>query len=112
MLGYGMVIAYAGSVALQFLIRDSDNHIVAFGALTLALIVGALLWAWRTDNRPALWIAYTTFSIEIFSLYIKKLGTLMGTSAFFLVAGLLVIALAAIAYRLHAKTPRNAGAAA
>lgn len=70
-------------------------------AATLATLVVTLMWAWRTDNRAALWIAYAAFSVEIFALYIKKLGTLMSTSAFFLIAGLLVAALAAAALRLH-----------
>ena len=74
---------------------------VTLGVLTLAALIGALAWAWRTGNRPALWLAYTGFSIEILALYAKKLGTLMGTSAFFLVTGLMVIALSALAYRLH-----------
>ena len=61
----------------------------------------ALAWAWRTENRTALWIAYAVFSVEIFSLYLKKIGTLLGTSLFFLVMGLIVAVLAVIAFRLH-----------
>ena len=101
MLGYGMIIAFFGLMALQFGESRSDSGLFFLGVLTLAVLIGALAWAWRTGNRPALWLAYTGFSIEILALYGKKLGTLMGTSAFFLVTGLMVIALSALAYRLH-----------
>jgi uncharacterized membrane protein len=106
MLGYGMVIAFAGMFALQFFKRTDDAGLLVYGVVTLAALIGALVWAWRTENRPALALAYTGFSIEIFALYIKKLGTLMNTSAFFLVTGLLVIALSAAAFRLHAAVPK------
>ena len=106
MLGYGMAIAFAGSMALQFVTRTDNSQLLALGALTLAALVGTLIWAWRTDNRPALWLAYTAFSIEVFALYVKKLGTLINTSLFFLIAGVLVAVLAATAYRLH-QTPRE-----
>src|SRR4029077_8558641 len=104
MMSYGMMIAFAGLIALQFFENAKGGRLVVLGALTLALLLAVLSWAWRTENRPALWLSYTAFSIEIFSLYINKLGTLMGTSAFFLVAGLLVVALSGLAYYLHART--------
>ena len=101
MLGYGMAIAFAGLFALQFIENAGDGRLLMLGALTLGLLIGALVWAWEKENKPALWLAYAAFSIEIFALYVQKLGTLMSTSAFFLVAGLLVVALSAIAYHLH-----------
>ena len=48
-----------------------------------------------------MWIAYACFTIEVFSLYIKKVGTLLGTSGFFLVTGLMVAAFAYAAWRLN-----------
>ena len=106
MLGYGMVLAYIGLFAIQFIPRGifsstSSPNLWLWALLTLALILGALWWAWQTENRAALWIAYTAFSIEIFVLYLTKIGSLMGTSAFFFITGLLVIALSVVAYRLH-----------
>jgi uncharacterized membrane protein len=111
MLGYGMAIAYAGLFAMQFLERVSNGRLLLLGAVTLALLVAALAWAWKTENRAALWLAYIGFAIEVFSLYVKKLGTLMSTSLFFLVAGLLVVAFAAVAYRLHGRASHTVGAA-
>jgi uncharacterized membrane protein len=107
LLRYGMIITFAGLYAMQFFERAIGITSLFLGVLTLAAIIGALAWAWKTENRQALGLAYVGFSIEIFSLYIKKLGTLMSTSAFFLITGLLVIALAAVAFRLHASVPKS-----
>jgi uncharacterized membrane protein len=98
---YGFIIAYAGAFALQFIADQKGGHTLLLAALTLTVILGALAWAWYTDNRGALWVAYGVFSLEIFALYVKKIGTLLGTSVFFMMTGLMVAALAAIAYRLH-----------
>ena len=50
-----------------------------------------------------LWLGYVGFSFEILAIYSKTIGTLLNTSLFFLVAGLIVAGLAAMAYRLHAQ---------
>jgi uncharacterized membrane protein len=111
MLIYGSIIAYAGAFALQFIADQQGDHTLLLGVLTLVAILGTLAWAWHTDNRGALWVAYAMFSVEIFALYIKKIGTLLGTSVFFLMSGLMVAALATIAYRLHSGTRARLGVA-
>lgn len=114
LLSYGMVLAYVGLFVVQFvprgLLSGSTAHNIWFPAIiTLGLILGALWWAWKTENRSALWIAYGAFSIEIFALYLRKVGSLMGTSLFFFITGLLVIALSVVAYRLHNAQTRAVG---
>jgi uncharacterized membrane protein len=104
LLGYGMTIAFAGLFALQFIEKTTDRGLLALGAFTLALLIAALAWGWAKGHRAALWLAYCGFSVEIFALYAKKLGTLMSTSAFFLVAGLMVVALSVLAYQVHNRT--------
>jgi uncharacterized membrane protein len=113
MLCYGLGLAFAGIFALQFMTGSiSTVRLLMLGALTLLALIAVIFWAWRTDNRAALWIAYSAFSIEIFALYVNKLGSLMDTSAFFLIAGLMVIALANVAVRLHrAQTLNTVGSA-
>lgn len=101
---YGFFIAFVGSLGLQFVADHRGTLTLPLGALTLLAIIGVLVWAWRSDNRAGLWLAYAAFSIEIFSLYVKKIGTMLGTSAFFLVTGLLLAGLAWAAFRLHGKT--------
>jgi uncharacterized membrane protein len=105
MLDYGMGIAFAGLFALQFIDSPSDRGLLMLGAVTLGLLVAALAWAWFKENRAALWLAYIGISIEIFALYVRKLGTLLSTSAFFFVAGLLVVVLSGVAYHMHSRAP-------
>jgi uncharacterized membrane protein len=71
--------------------------------LVLALVVASIFWGLKAGNRGALWLGYIGFSVEILAIYMKTIGTLLNTSLFFLVAGLIVSALAAVAYRLHAR---------
>jgi uncharacterized membrane protein len=101
--GYGMVIAFAGFWALQFVERPSPGGLAALALLTLALLIAAVWRGWRTQHQSALWLGYAGFSLEILSLYFKTIGSLLGTSLFFLVAGVVVSALAWLAYRLLAK---------
>jgi uncharacterized membrane protein len=117
---YGLVAAFAGLYNMQFLEGkvfygtqdvDSIQRLVLLAVLALAVLLGAMLWALHTDNRGALWLAYTGFAIEIFTLYVRTFGSLLNTSLFFLVAALLVSGLAWAAYRLHQRNaPKGAAA--
>ena len=71
--------------------------------LALAGLLAAMYWALHTGNRGALWIGYAAFATEIYALYWRTLGTLLDTSLFFLVAAMLVSALAWVAYLLHQR---------
>jgi uncharacterized membrane protein len=117
---YGLITAFAGLYNMQFIegrilygSQDvgSIQRLVLLAILALAMLLGAMLWALSSDNRGALWLAYTGFAIEIFTLYVRTFGTLLNTSLFFLVAALLVSGLAWAAYRLHQrKGPTGAAA--
>jgi uncharacterized membrane protein len=118
---YAVATACAGLVNVQF-IEDvmfgsvasklSLGQFIALAALTLGLLVAAMYWALRTDNRGALWVGYAAFAVEIFAIYVRMLGTLLNTSLFFLIAALIVSALAWAAYRLHQRQLSATGAAA
>ena len=110
MLGYATIIAYAGLWALQFAPgwwwhadQESLGGLVLLAMLTLALLVAAIWWGMKTGHRGVLWIAYSAFSIEVLSIYAKKFGSLLDTSLLYLVTGLIVAALAYMAYRLHGE---------
>ncbi len=118
---YGLIVAFAGLYILQFIDelsfyggkQDSASiqRLVLLAILTLALLLGAMLWALSADNRPALWLAYSGFAVEIVTLYLRTFGTLLNTSLFFLIAAAIVSLLAWAAYRLHQrKTPTEAAA--
>lgn len=109
-LGYAAGVSYAALFALQFIEEPSTSWLIMMAAVSLVLLVGAIVFALRTGNRGLLWFAYTAFSIEVMALYFKSVGTLLGSSLFFFTAGLVVIALAFIAYRLHARSETQRGA--
>lgn len=109
---YGLVITLAGLLALQFVEDPPLDVFTLLAALALALVIGAIFWGLRHGNRGALWLGYVGFSIEILAVYAKTIGTLLNASLFFLLAGLIVSALAAVAYRIHARAePQAQGAA-
>jgi uncharacterized membrane protein len=100
---YGMTIAFAGLFALQFIESVTLDHLILLAILALALVLGGIGYGLRSGSGVMLWLGYAGFSIEVLGLYFKTVGTLLGSSLFFLSAGAIVIALAAIAYRLHAR---------
>jgi uncharacterized membrane protein len=117
---HAVAVAFAGLFTIQFIddgliavrTKLTVGQFSALAGLTLALLVAAMFWALRTDNRGALWVGYIAFAVEIFSIYVKMLGTLLNTSLFFLVAALIVSGLAWAAYRLHQRQGPLAEAAA
>jgi uncharacterized membrane protein len=117
---YAVAIAFAGLFTIQFLdgliapngAKLTLADLMALAGLTLVLLVAAMYWAVRTDNRGALWVAYVAFAAEILMLYLIMLGSLINTSLFFLSAAVIVTALAWLAYRLHRRQTPATGAAA
>jgi uncharacterized membrane protein len=100
---YGLFIVLAGLWALQFWEEPPLDMFTLLAVIALAILIGAIFWGLRSHNRGALWLGYVGFSVEILAIYSKTIGTLLNTSLFFLVAGLIVSGLAAFAYRLHAR---------
>ncbi len=109
-LGYAMVAAFAGSYGMQFFENPALPELVLLAALTLALLLAAVVYGLRTGLRAIVWLGYSGFSAEILTLYFNTVGSLLGSSLFFLVAGLIVIALAGLAWRLHQAEERQLGA--
>jgi uncharacterized membrane protein len=117
---YAVAVAFTGLFHMQFIndlfdprvARLTLGEFVALAGVTLALLVAAMFWALRTDNRGALWVGYAAFAVEIFAIYVRMLGTLLNTSLFFLIAALIVSGLAWAAYRLHRRQLAATGAAA
>jgi uncharacterized membrane protein len=109
---YGLATAFAALFIAQF-IDDfsffeaqkarSAGRLLLLAVITLAGLLAAMYWALQTDNRGALWIGYAAFALEIYALYWRTLGSLLDTSLFFLVAAILVSALAWVAYLLHQR---------
>jgi len=101
---YGMTIAFVGLFALQFVEKAALDTLILLAILTLALVLGGIGYGLRAGSAAMLWLGYGGFSVEVLGLYFKTVGTLLGSSLFFLSAGVIVIVLAAVAYRLHVRT--------
>jgi uncharacterized membrane protein len=109
---YGVATAFAALFIAQF-IDDfsffdaqkarSVGRLLLLAVVTLIGLLAAMYWALQTSNRGALWIGYAAFAAEIYALYWRTLGSLLDTSLFFLVAAILVSALAWVAYLLHQR---------
>lgn len=98
---YGVAIAAAALFAGQFDSGLKDGWFGFGAALALAFSI-AVIWMGVTLNRIHLKrLGYLLFAIETVTIYFKTVGTLLGSSAFFLTAGLLLIGLAVIAMRLQ-----------
>ncbi|MFA5901165.1 MAG: DUF2157 domain-containing protein [Hyphomicrobium sp.] len=102
-IAYGMTIAFAGLFALQFMKTLPLDYFILLGLLSLALVLGGVALGLKLGSPGLLWLGYAGFSIEVLGIYFKTVGTLLGSSLFFLSAGLLVILLSVVAYRLHAR---------
>lgn len=110
---YGVAVAFAGLFILQFIDDGrwllgsrtgiSISQLILLAVITLAGLLASMLWAIMTDNRAALWLAYAAFAAEIFTLYLRTLGSLLDTSLFFLLAAIIVSLLAFAAFRLHQR---------
>lgn len=102
-LNYGIVIGSAGLLALQFVESPPLDVFVLLAVIALAASLAAVYWGVHTGNSGAVWLGYLGFSFEVMCIYLKTIGTLLDTSLFFLVTGLIVSGLAAMAYRIHSR---------
>lgn len=106
---YALAVAFSGLFALQFLDVPRMGTLIVLAAMSLVLILGAIAYALSTGNRGALWVGYLSFSAEILALYSVTVGTILGTSLFFLVAAIIVSLLAYAALRLAQRAASGAG---
>jgi uncharacterized membrane protein len=108
---YALAVAFAGLFALQFFENPSPGNLIGLAALTLVLLLAAISHGLSTANRGAIWIGYLAFSGEILSLYVQTVGSILGTSLFFLIAALIVTALAYVALKLAQRGTAKGAAA-
>ena len=107
---YGLIIAYAGLFCSQFLDWYHQTDHLAWATGSLVLLIAMMVVGTRRSNRPLVWFAYAGITIELLGIYFRTLGTLLGTSVFFLSAGLLLFAMAGLAWWLHRSMHRSGGA--
>ena len=78
----------------------------------MVLLVAAMYWALRPTTGALCGSAYIAFASGGLLALLRMLGTLLNTSLFFLIAALIVSALAWVAYLLHHRQAPATGAAA
>lgn len=81
---------------------DSTGNSLVIGIIVLGYSIGALLLKGR-DNGKVRGLAYTAFGIEILYLSFETIGSLIGTSAFFLFAGIIVLFIAWLVVRIEKR---------
>ncbi len=80
----------------------SGPRLIALGLATLAIAVGAITLCGR-DNGAVRYTGYLVFAGEILFLASETIGSIIGTSGFFLVAGLLVAVVAWLVIRVERR---------
>ncbi|MFC4625239.1 DUF2157 domain-containing protein [Daeguia caeni] len=107
---YGLLLAYIALGLLQFrygmIYASPMNSFILWSTARLVLVVAALVLCGRR-NASLRSFAYAGFSIEVLSLAFETVGTIIGTSGFFLTAGILVLLLAVFVRRMERRFARK-----
>lgn len=106
---YGLLLALLslGILQLNHMFSSSGgsgslDQDVLYSMLILGLSIGAIALCGR-DNGGLRSIAYAAFSFQVLYLAFTTVGTMIGTSGFFLTAGVLVLLLAAFVRRMERR---------
>lgn len=112
LLAYVLALSFFGFTVLQIGYGHDQSSTAMLGLIVLALSVGALLLKGR-DHGGVRALAYTAFGTEILYLASETIGSLLGTSAFFLLSGIIVMVIAWLMIRIEKrlKAQRSEGAA-
>ncbi len=97
---YALGVAFYGLMAIQFG-RPAAGlpTMVIAAALTFALLAGGLICGIQVRSRLVMWLAFAGLVTETLTLYFDKLGDLINTSLFFLLAGAGIFGLAWVLMR-------------
>ncbi len=74
-----------------------------YGGIFLTMLIWLLSFGHRRGSDLYVWAALAVFAIEVLYIYFSIFGSLLETSLFFLVGGILTIGLAFFLYRLHQR---------
>lgn len=97
----GLLGFIAGMSIIQAELHD-EPYFLPVAIVVFAGVVAALLVAGR-ENRALRWIAYAGFIFELGFVYVMLLESMLGTSGFFLAAGLVLALLAWLIGRVEKR---------
>lgn len=102
----------AGLVAIAFLHGefDGDAGLILASGMAVLFVLG-VLYAHGRDNRLIRYVCYALFAGEVLVVYGETVYSLLGTSGFFLVLGLVLAAIAFVVHRLERRWRRKAAGA-
>jgi len=112
LLPYALGIAAAGLYAAQISRGFGSGGLGVFllwAIVGLALSVMAIVYGAQTGDRQVMRIAYGGFAVEVLTIYFRTIGTLLGSAAFFLLAGALLVGLAVVAFRFERTASLSKG---
>ena len=75
-----------------------------YGAAFLTLLLWLIEFGHRRDSDLYVWAALATFAAEVLYIYFRLFNSLLETSLFFFVGGLLTLGLAWFLFRLHQRS--------
>ena len=97
---YALGVAFYGLMVVQFgRPAASLPTMVVAAALTFAILAGGLICGIQVRSRLLMWLAFAGLVTETLTLYFDKLGDLINTSLFFLLAGAAIFGLAWVLMR-------------
>lgn len=97
---YALGVAFYGLMVVQFgRPAASLSTMVIAAALTFAILAGGLICGIQVRSRLVMWLAFAGLVTETLTLYFDKLGDLINTSLFFLLAGAGIFGLAWVLMR-------------
>ncbi|MBU2326023.1 MAG: DUF2157 domain-containing protein [Alphaproteobacteria bacterium] len=102
---YTLVMALTGFAYVQGNSLDVLST-AALGIAILALSIAAIALEGR-DNGAVRYLAYGAFAAEVLYLSYETIDSILGTSAFFLLSGLVVAVLAFVVVRLEKRFSRS-----
>ncbi len=103
MLLLGFAVAVAALLALQFVENANLVALLVLAAITIGIAIGAIAWGLRMNDLALSRAGYGAFAIEVVGLFIKTVGSLIGSSLFFVVTGAGVIGLAVLAFWINKR---------
>lgn len=103
---YSLVMALTGFAYVQGSAVDALST-AGLGVMILALAIAAIALEGRDDGAVR-FLAYGAFAAEVLYLSYETIDSILGTSAFFLLSGLVVAVLAFVVIRLEKRFSRPA----
>lgn len=102
---YALLLAFSAFAFVQVRVLDA-MAVALLGVALLGLAIAAIALEGR-DNGAVRFLAYAAFAAEILYLSYETIDSILGTSAFFLLSGLVVAVLAFLVVRLEKRFSRR-----